>query len=227
MNQRHIFIAGGTGYLGRPLIADLIRRGHTVRALVREGSQSKLPSGCRAVLGNALDGESYAAHIPPADTFVQLVGVPHPSPAKAAQFRSIDFASASGAIRAAAKAEIKHFVYLSVAQPAPMMKAYVQARSECEALLRESGLNATVLRPWYVLGPGHRWPYTLLPMYWIMERIPATREGALRLGLVTLEQMKLALLYAVENPCQGICVIDVPHIRACAAQTSPSIGNAR
>jgi len=27
-------------------------------------------------------------------------------------------------------------------------------------------------------------------MYWIMERIPATRESALRLGLV-------------ENPCQG------------------------
>src|SRR5450755_939303 len=228
MNHHCVFIAGGSGYLGRPLITDLIKRGHMVRALVRPGSQGKLPSGCEAVLGNALDGNSYAAQIRPADTFVQLVGVPHPSPAKAAQFRSIDLVSATGAIRAAAEVGIEHFVYLSVAQPAPMMKAYIQVRAECEAMIRESGLNATMLRPWYVLGPGHRWPYALLPMYWLMERLPMTRDGARRLGLVTLEQMRNALVRAVENPCQGTRIIDVPRIRECAelpetqAQSAPS-----
>ena len=25
--------------------------------------------------------------------------------------------------------------------------------------------RTTILRPWYVLGPGHRWPYALKPMY--------------------------------------------------------------
>ncbi len=201
--------------MGRPLIADLIKRGHSVRALVREESQGKLPPGCQPVPGNALDGNSYCAQIGPADTFVHLVGVARPSPAKAAQFRSVDLVSANAAIRAAMQAGIKHFVYLSVAQPAPMMKAYVQVRTECEAAIRESGLNATMLRPWYVLGPGHRWPYALLPMYWLMERIPATRDGARRLGLVTLEQMKNALVNAVENPCQGTRIVEVPQIRAC------------
>jgi len=214
--SRHcVFITGGTGYMGRPLIADLIKRGHSVRALVREESQGKLPPGCQPVPGNALDGNSYCAQIGPADTFVHLVGVARPSPAKAAQFRSVDLVSANAAIRAAMQAGIKHFVYLSVAQPAPMMKAYVQVRTECEAAIRESGLNATMLRPWYVLGPGHRWPYALLPMYWLMERIPATRDGARRLGLVTLEQMKNALVNAVENPCQGTRIVEVPQIRAC------------
>jgi uncharacterized protein YbjT (DUF2867 family) len=216
MGHHCVFITGGTGYLGRPLIADLTKRGHAVRALVREGSQGKLPPGCQPVLGNALEGSSYAAQIRPADTFVQLVGVPHPSPAKAAQFRRVDLVSASGAIRAAAETGIKHFIYLSVAQPAPMMKAYVQVRAECESMIRGSGLNATMLRPWYVLGPGHRWPYALLPMYWLMERLPGTRDGARRLGLVTLEQMKCALVNAVENPCQGTRIMDVPQIRACA-----------
>jgi uncharacterized protein YbjT (DUF2867 family) len=92
---RSIFVTGGTGYLGRPLISELMQRGHAVRALVRTGSESKLPSGCQAVLGNALDGSSYRDQIRPADTFVQLVGVSHPSPAKAAEFRSVDLASAS------------------------------------------------------------------------------------------------------------------------------------
>lgn len=209
-----VFVTGGTGYLGRPLVAELCARGYSVRALVRDGSQRKLPSGCTPVFGDALDATSYAAQISPADTFVQLVGVAHPSPAKAAQFRSIDFVSARGAIRAAAQAGIQHFVYLSVAHPGPMMKAYIQVRSECEDLLRASGMNATVLRPWYVLGPGHRWPYALIPMYWLMEQLPSTRDGARRLGLVTLAQMERALLEAVENPCLGWRVVEVPQIRA-------------
>lgn len=217
MDRHSVFITGGSGYMGRPLIADLTKRGHTVRALVREGSQSKLPAGCEPVIGNALDGATFATKISPADTFVHLVGVAHPSPAKAAQFRSIDLVAATNSIRAASQAGIQHFVYLSVAQPAPMMKVYVQVRAECEALLGESGMNATMLRPWYVLGPGHRWPYALIPAYWLMEQIPATREGARRLGLVTLEQMKSALLNSIENPCQGTRVIDVPQIRASLA----------
>ncbi len=98
-----------------------------------------------------------------------------------------------------------------------MMKAYVEVRAECETMIRQSGLNSTMLRPWYVLGPGHRWPYVLLPMYWLLEQLPWTRDGARRLGLVTLEQMKLALLEAVENPCQGIRILEVPQIRASAA----------
>jgi uncharacterized protein YbjT (DUF2867 family) len=217
-----VFVTGGTGYLGRPFITDLVHRGHEVRALVRDGSQRKLPLGCTAVLGNALDAASYAAQISPSDTFVQLVGVAHPSPAKAVQFRSIDFAAASGAIHAAAQAGVKHFVYLSVAQPAPMMKAYIAVRSECEQMIRESGMNATILRPWYVLGPGHRWPYALVPMYWLMEQFPATRAGALRLGLVTLEQMKCVLVNAVESPCQGIRVVEVPQIRAVGPSVAAS-----
>ena len=195
------------------MIAELLRRGHQVRALVRPGSEAKLPAGCQTILGDALDGTSYAEKIAPADTFVQLVGVSHPSPAKAGQFRKIDLTSAAGAIKAAASAGIQHFVYLSVAQPAPVMKAYIEVRAEGEAMLQRSGMHATVLRPWYVLGPGHRWPYLLLPIYWVMGLIPPTRPGARRLGLVTLAQMTRALVHAVENPASGIRVLGVPEIR--------------
>ena len=82
--QSHcIFVTGGTGYVGRPLITHLLQRGHEVRALVRPGSEKKLPAGCQAILGDAVDGKSYASKLPPSDTFVQLVGVSHPNPSKA------------------------------------------------------------------------------------------------------------------------------------------------
>ena len=212
--QKHrVFITGGTGYVGRPLIIRLLERGHEVRALVRPGSEAKLPLGCQAVPGDALDSGSYAGQINPADTFVQLVGVAHPNPSKAAEFRSVDLASGRGAVEAARGAGVQHFVYVSVAQPAPVMKAYIQARAECEAMIRQSRMNATILRPWYVLGPGHCWPYLLLPMYKIMEWLPATRPGAIRLGLVTLEQMCQALVHAVETPAKGVRIFEVGQIR--------------
>ena len=206
-------MTGGTGYLGRELIPQLLKRGHEVRALVREGSESKLPAGCVAVNGNALDKETFSTKIAPAETFVQLVGVPRPSPAKAKQFREIDLVSIRASVPAAVEAGIRHFVYLSVAQPAPIMKAYQEVRREGEQLIRESGLHATILRPWYVLGPGHRWPYLLLPIYKAMELFPSTRESAQRLGLVTLAQMTKALLNAIETDGDGLRIYDVPRIR--------------
>jgi uncharacterized protein YbjT (DUF2867 family) len=214
MTPKNVFIAGGTGYIGQVLIPLLIERGHEVRALVRRGSERKLPHGCQAVIGNALDVSTFADQVRPSDTFVQLVGVPHPSPAKAAHFQSIDLASVRASVSAADRAGVKHFVYVSVAQPAPVMKAYQAVRAEGEKLIRDSGMNATILRPWYVLGPGHRWAYALLPMYWLFERIPGTRDTARRLGLVALEEMVAALMRSVESPADGILILDVPSIRS-------------
>jgi uncharacterized protein YbjT (DUF2867 family) len=209
-----VFISGGTGYLGRALIPRLLRRGHRIRALARPGSERKLDVRCEIVTGSALEARSYQEQVVGWDTFVHLVGVPHPSPAKAAQFRAVDLASIRTAAGAAQFAGIRHFIYVSVAHPAPVMKAYIAVRSEGEQMIRSAGLDATILRPWYVLGPGHRWPYLLRPVYWVMEQLPATKEPARRLGLVTLQQMVSALVQAVEQPQRGIRVVEVPEIRA-------------
>jgi nucleoside-diphosphate-sugar epimerase len=206
-----IFVTGGTGYMGQRLIPFLASRGHKVTTVVRPGSDP--PPQATAITADPLLHGSYTNAIPPADTFVHLIGTPHPSPAKATQFREVDLVSVQVAIEAACQANVRHFIYLSVAQPAPMMKAFLAVRSEGESLIRDSGIPATFLRPWYVLGPGHRWPYFLLPFYWFCERLPATREGAARLGLVNISQMTNALVWSVENPPNETRILDVPAIR--------------
>jgi len=223
---RVVFMAGGTGYIGTRVIPRLLERGHRVRALVRRGSEGKAPAGCETVTGNPFDESTFAEAIAPATTFVQLVGVPHPSPSKAQQFRDIDLRSALASITAARRVPVEHFVYVSVAQPAPVMKAYQATRAEAERALVASGLRHTIVRPWYVLGPGHRWPYMLLPMYWVMERLPSTRESARRLGLVTLPQMVDTLVHAVEHPPTQSRIVEVSEIRRAGTEVASGDGGA-
>jgi len=208
-----VFVTGGTGYMGRRLLPALTARGHRVRALARRGSESKVPAGCDVVIGDPFDRTTFADSLASCDTVVQLLGVPHPSPRKAQQFLDIDLRSALESIAAARANGTAHFVYVSVAQPAPVMQAYQDARRQAEEALATAGLTRTIIRPWYVLGPGHRWPYALVPIYALLERWPSTRVSARRLGLVTLPQMVAALVDAVEHPPARERVIEVPQIR--------------
>ena len=195
-----VVVTGGTGYVGRPLGEMLAARGHRVRMLVRAASLSRVPAGVAPIEGNALDASDVAAALVPGCTLVHLVGTPHPNPSKAAEFEAVDYASIAASIAAATRVGVAQLVYMSVAQPAPVMQAYVAVRARGEASIAAAGLTATIFRPWYVIGPGHRWPMLLMPFAAIAERIPATRETARRLGFVTLGQMLRAIVKAVEHP---------------------------
>lgn len=215
VTTRDVLVAGGTGYVGQRLVTALLRRGHRVRVLTRAASASRVPAGAEAVIGDALDPESYTAAVRPRDTIIHLVGTPHPSPKKAAEFQQVDLPSIEAAVAAASRAGAAHLVYVSVAHPAPVMKAYIEVRRAGEAAIAAVGLTSTILQPWYVLGPGHWWPIVLLPLYGVANLIPGARAGAQRLGLVTIRQMVGALVSAVEHPPVHATsrVVKVPGIR--------------
>lgn len=219
MAPRHVFVAGATGYLGSRLVPLLLSRGHAVTALVRPGSAEALPPGITLHTGNALDPAALSASLGDCDTFVQLIGTPKPAPWKGAAFRAVDRQALLASLEALPRSRIRHYVYLSVAHPAPLMRAYITVRQEGEASLRDwvatnPGTSATFMRPWYVLGPGHRWALLLTPVYRFCELLPATREGALRTGLVSIGQMLAALVKAVEHPPENVRVVEVPTIRS-------------
>jgi nucleoside-diphosphate-sugar epimerase len=214
-----ILITGGTGYIGAHLIPVLLARGHRVRVLARRESAGRVVAGAAAIIGDVLDGNSVQSALKPDDTLIHLVGTPHPNPSKADQFEKVDLVSIRAAVGAAKSAAISHLVYVSVAQPAPVMRAYLWVRTLGETMIREAGLTATILRPWYVLGPGRQWPGLVKPLYKLAEMIPVTRTTAERLGLVTIEQMVNALVRAVENPpvLGQRRIVDVPAIKSARA----------
>jgi uncharacterized protein YbjT (DUF2867 family) len=213
--QLDILVTGGTGYIGQHLIPQLIARQHRVRVLAREASLRRVPTGARAIVGDALNADSVAAALQPGDTVIHLVGTPHPSPTKADQFDRIDLMSIRCSVEAAKRIAVAHLVYVSVAQPAPVMAHYLWVRSLGEAMIREAALTASIVRPWYVIGPGRWWPKLIAPLYTLAECIPLTRATAERLGLVTIEQFVAAMVREIENPPRRgqRRIIDVPAIR--------------
>ena len=213
MPGQTVFVTGGTGYIGRPLVETLVARKHKVVALARAGSEDRIAVGAEVVAGDALDAATFAYAIPRGAAIVHLIGTPHPNPAKAAEFGRVDLTSIRATAAAAVDSGASHIVYVSVARPAPLMRSYIEAREQGEAAVLATGLPATFVRPWYVLGPGHRWPYLLVPLYGLAKLFPPTREQATRLGLVTLDQMVAALVAAVETPpAEGARIVDVPAI---------------
>ena len=212
--SKRIFITGGTGYLGRRLITRLVRSGYHVKALTRKGSESRLPQGCIPIISDPFNANAFGPSIDEGSTFIQLLGVSHPGPSKKDLFDKIDFVSASASVAAAKQAKCSHFIYVSVAQtPTSIMYDYQQCRAKCEKLINESSLKASIIRPWYIIGPGHYWPLLLLPLFKLLEIVPATSKKAQALRLVSLRQMLDMLCYTVENPPEKQQVFEIQDIR--------------
>ena len=155
-----MLLCDGAGVLGQCLAIALSRRDHDVRLLV--------PPQLEAGRG---------------DTVVHFAGAPRAWPRDVARFRETHLATTRGAVAAAQAAHVRHFVYVSVAHPAPIAGAFRETCAAAEDLVRGSRLNVTILRPWYVVGPGQRWPIVLAPLYWlvVMGEAP-TPEDAQKTG---------------------------------------------
>jgi uncharacterized protein YbjT (DUF2867 family) len=214
INRRTVFITGATGYMGTRLIKRLVEREHHVIALVRKGSEQKVPAGAEVIVGNPFDAKTFQQRIPAGSVFVQLLGVAHPSPKKAKQFRDIDLKSVKASVDAAADAGVDHFVYVSVAmEPVKFMQAYQEVRKEAEEYCLNKKLNCTFIRPWYVLGPGHWWPVLLLPVYGLAKLVPSWRKKARATGLVTIKQMLGSLVHAAEDESSPVRILEIKDIR--------------
>ena len=212
--MKDVFITGATGYIGTRLVRSILKRDHRVIALVRKGSENKVPAGCEVIVGDPFDATTFQQYIPKHAVFIQLLGVAHPSPSKAEQFKQIDLKSVKASADAAAMAGVLHFIYISVSMvPSRIMEAYQHVRKEGEEYCLSKGLNSTFIRPWYVLGPGHWWPVLLLPFYGIAYLVPSWKKKVKGMGLVTISQMINTLVNAVEAEPGKKRIVEIEDIK--------------
>ena len=94
-----------------------------------------------------------------------------------------------------------------------IMKEYRDARKEGEAYLQSKHLVCTIIRPWYVIGPGHLWPLTLLPFYAVGKFIPSMQKKVEQTAFISIRQMLHTLMKAIDSPPQKLRVFEIKHIK--------------
>jgi dihydroflavonol-4-reductase len=167
-------LTGGTGIVGNAIAAELVRRGRTVRALVRdlERGRALLPPACELVQGDVTDAASVARAVDGCDVVYHAAGLPEQWLPDPGTFARVNAGGTRVVADAARAAGVGRFVYTSTidvfacipgvpfdegtmaVEPKPT--PYERSKQEADryvADLAASGFPAVFLHPSAVYGP--------------------------------------------------------------------------
>ncbi|HET7746320.1 MAG TPA: NAD(P)H-binding protein [Vicinamibacteria bacterium] len=157
-----VVVAGGTGFIGRHVVDELLGRGHEVSVTTRDPGTVADRWGGRARYVQAFAGDhvSLGKAFTRADVVVHAIQFPnHPveDPARGRTYMEVDGRGTPISVETAKKLGVRRFVYLSGAgagqgRPQP----WFRAKDAAEAAIRASGLEHGILRPSWIYGPGDR-----------------------------------------------------------------------
>lgn len=144
-------ITGGTGFVGRRLIAIALAAGHQVQALTRRGQPAE--PGVTWIAGALDDAAALATLVTGADAVVHVAGVVN-APDRAG-FASGNIAGTQAMLAAATAAGVRRFVHVSsLAAREPSLSNYGWSKAEGERLVESAALDWVIVRPPAVYGPG-------------------------------------------------------------------------
>ena len=153
----HIFLTGGTGFVGRHVLRELLAQGHHVRVLIRRGGVPEgFPiQGVEFVRGDINDDlDRFMEGI---DGVVHLVGIIKQEPRAQITFDRLHTHATENIVKAAKTSGIPRFVFVSANGASEHGKTkYQTTKWEAEEAIRHSGLDHwCILRPGLIFGdPG-------------------------------------------------------------------------
>jgi nucleoside-diphosphate-sugar epimerase len=164
-----IALTGATGFIGRRLLKELPRRGFRVRVLLRRPTEVALDCGS-AIIGDLARPQNMAAALADVNAVIHSAGVAHAmSGVPADDYRILNTEATIALARAAERARVKRFVFLSSirAQVGPSAAGvvtealtpqptddYGRSKLAAEQGLATLGIDWVALRPVLVYGPG-------------------------------------------------------------------------
>jgi uncharacterized protein YbjT (DUF2867 family) len=146
-------VAGATGQTGRRIVAELVKRGIPVRALVRdlESARSILPPDVEQVVGDVLQPASLNSALQDCTVLLSAIGAsPSPNPLGPYQ---IDYEGSKNLVDAAKAKGIEHFVMVSslcvsrFLHPLNWFFLILFWKKRAEEYLQKSNLTYTIVRP--------------------------------------------------------------------------------
>ncbi len=151
-----MLLAGATGYIGRCVARELVRRDYEVIALVRAATAGKAPRkpdelraslpGCEVRMAEITDPEDLAAALAGVsiDAVISCIASRNGAPKDAWQ---VDCEANRNLLDGARRNGARHFVLLSAICVQRPRLAFQHAKLAFEATLKESGIDYSIIRP--------------------------------------------------------------------------------
>ncbi len=157
MTQRHVVILGGTGFVGRHLVARLLQSDYRVTVLSRGVDARKRamkPRGASLIESDVSDPDFLAAVLDDADAVVNLVGILNEKGDRGDGFERVFVGITDALIEAMKRMGVRRLLQMSALNAGRGESHYLQARGRAEQHVRASGLDWTLFRPSVIAGPG-------------------------------------------------------------------------
>src|SRR5438874_10373792 len=198
-----ITVFGGTGFIGRHLVALLLRSGATVRVAVRHpGSVKMATEANRApemVQADVLDDVAVGSAVAGADAGVNLVGIL--SEKTTQTYRAIHVEGARRVAEAAQRHGVMHLVHLSALGASLTSPAISdRTKAEGEQTVREIFPQATIVRPSLTFGEDDHFFNRFAAMIRSSPMLPLIGGGATKFQPVFVGDMAAGLLELLRRP---------------------------
>ena len=153
--SRRVVILGGSGFVGRSLVARLLADGHRVDVLSRDAAtRERVPPGAGHRAGDVHDAAFLRDAFAGADAVGNLVGILNERGDDGRGFRKVYVELGDAVIDAMRATGVRRLLQMSALHAGDGASHYLQARGEAEAHVVASGLDWTLLRPSVIAGPG-------------------------------------------------------------------------
>jgi nucleoside-diphosphate-sugar epimerase len=153
-----LFITGSRGFVGKPLVSRLLATGlWQIRVLVRppRKQDDDLARGLDFVVGDLCDEETYKFGLEGVYTVIHLAALT--GKAAPPEYERANFEGTKILLQACKRTGVRRFLYVStIAATYPDQRyfTYAQTKARAEALVRESGIPYSIIRPTAVIGSG-------------------------------------------------------------------------
>lgn len=198
-----VFVTGATGFVGHALLQRLCAEGHTVRCLVRRGSEADL-RGLGAIArieGDVLTRRGLEEGMAGCGAVIHLVGIIREHPAANVTFERVHTEGTRNVLDAATAAGIRRYVHMSaLGTRSGAASRYHRTKWAAEEAVRASGLDWTIFRPSIIYGRGDGFVSMLAWMVRRMPAVPVIGSGRQRVQPVPVEHVAAGFERAVELP---------------------------
>ena len=152
--SKMVFVTGGSGFVGRAVIDELLARGHSIHALVNRKDLPEAGERVKSFRGGLFDPAAIRAGMVGCDAVIHLVGIIMEQPGKGITFERIHFEGTKNIVNAAKEVGIQRYVQMSaLGTRADAVSQYHRTKWLAEEYLRASGLDWTIIRPSMIHGP--------------------------------------------------------------------------